>query len=500
MRLRFAGIPYELVENFDPRQPLLVGGTARSEETPGYLQVRIKRHRWFPKILKNKDPLVFSIGWRRFQSLPIYSIKDNNERHRMLKYTPEHMHCLAALWGPLAPAGTGVLAIQKATAQASHWRIAATGVVLQLDASLRIVKKLKLVGTPFKIHRHTAFVNGMFNSMLEVAKFEGAAVRTVSGIRGTIKKAVRPGTQPGARDGAFRASFEDKPLLSDVIFLRAWVQVDIPKFYAPVTNLLGPPESKPVREPKIQKLEKEAQNSGDVEQDISHNDNVRDTVLSKGDPEFQGDFIDFIPGTKFRGAKPGYIFTTRDKGTGYYLDDDETGSVPGKVGQGTELERTHAKSDTLPSGWVGMKTVADLRREAGIAAPRNSDSLYRQIERRPRVFNPLKIPASLQAALPFKTKPKVESKRNRKSLEQKRAVVLEPKERKVMSVVAQLNAIRNAKAKARQEQRTRYLQRAAKKAAAEEQWRSAYNKEERKKRYIKQGIEEKKAAKKLRGE
>lgn len=104
-----------------------------------------------------------------------------------------------------------------------------------MDKSVQIVKKLKLIGTPLKIFRKTAFLTGMFSSVIEASKFEGASIKTVAGIRGQIKKALHSSSVPA---GSVRATFEDKILASDTIFLRSWFAVPIPKFYAPVTNLL----------------------------------------------------------------------------------------------------------------------------------------------------------------------------------------------------------------------------------------------------------------------
>ncbi|KAI9890180.1 MAG: Glycoside hydrolase 2 (Mannanase, beta-galactosidase) [Vezdaea aestivalis] len=232
-RITIANVPHEFVANFNPRNPVVIGGLSDTEGRFGYLQVRIKRHRWHKKILKTNDPLIFSMGWRRFQVLPIYHLSDSRTRNRMLKYTPEHMHCFATFYGPLIAPNSGFSCVQSFSNKIGGFRIAATGVVEAVDSNTEIVKKLKLTGHPYKIFRNTTFVKDMFTSKLEIAKFEGASIRTVSGIRGQVKRAL---SKP---EGHFRATFEDRVLMSDIIFLRAWYPVKPHRFYNPVTNLLG---------------------------------------------------------------------------------------------------------------------------------------------------------------------------------------------------------------------------------------------------------------------
>ena len=234
VRIEIRGIPCEFSRYFVPAAPVILGGLMPHESGLAFVRLRVKKHRWFPKILKTNDPLFFSVGWRRFQSLPVYCVEDTNERQRMIKYTPEHMHCLAVTWAPVTPPNTGILAFQNVKSRQTNFRIAASGVVLELDHSCHVVKKLKLVGTPYKVFKNTAFLKGMFNSELEVARYEGAALRTVSGIRGMVKKALSAGK------GNFRATFEDKILMSDIVFCRAWVPVEPKKLYNPVTSLLVP--------------------------------------------------------------------------------------------------------------------------------------------------------------------------------------------------------------------------------------------------------------------
>ncbi|CAJ2679106.1 unnamed protein product [Trifolium pratense] len=247
LRLEVHNVPYEMVEHFDPYHPILVGGVGLGEENVGYMQARLKRHRWHKKVLKTRDPIIVSVGWRRYQTTPVYAIEDHNGRHRMLKYTPEHMHCLAMFWGPLAPPNTGIIAVQTLSNNQATFRITATAVVVEFNHAARIMKKIKLVGYPCKIFKKTALIKDMFTSDLEVPRFEGAAIRTVSGIRGQIKKVAKEelGNKPKrkggqTKEGIARCTFEDKILMSDIVFLRAWTQVEVPQFYNPLTTALQP--------------------------------------------------------------------------------------------------------------------------------------------------------------------------------------------------------------------------------------------------------------------
>jgi ribosome biogenesis protein BMS1 len=100
--------------------------------------------------------------------------------------------------------------------------------------------------------------------------------------------------------------------------------------------------------------------------------------------------------------------------------------------------------------WTAMKLNVELRAERSLPTPVGPrDSQYKPIERTKRHFNPLHVPASLQKALPFSSKPK-DGQTNtfhKKSYRAQRAaaVVLEADEKRRLTLMQQMATIRRDK-------------------------------------------------------
>jgi len=254
-------------------------------------------------------------------------------------------------------------------------------VVLETAPNFDIMKKLKLVGEPYKIFRNTAFIRNMFTSDLEVSKYARTKIQTVSGIRGEIKKAE-------GNKGDFRATFEDRILLSDLVVCKCWVGVQPKQFYHPVIDV----------------------------------------------PQ-----------------------------------------------------------------WRPAKLIGELRAQAGVLVPDKRDSQYgKQFVRPERRFNTLKIPKALESALPFKTKPKLDTKKRKNDLRSKVAIVSTDRERAINSLMTRLHTVRKEKKRIRQDASRKKKELKEKREQFIQDKRDANTAETKKKRYIKEGHQEKHRRKALR--
>ncbi|KAI3913253.1 hypothetical protein MKW92_046682 [Papaver armeniacum] len=243
LRFRVLGVPFEMVANHDPCQPILVGGISRAEDNVGHMQVRLTQHSWHTNRLKTKDPIIVSVGWRRYQTTPIY-YQDSNGRHEMLEYTPEDQPCLATFWGPLAPSGAGVVAVRSLAENKAPFRILATAELLDLNHTVKIVEKIKRIGTPCLILNETALIKDMFRSDDEVDQFRDVKVQTACGIQGEINEAAKPyllnfvqwnDGQP--REGIAKCTFDRIIHMSDTILMFEWTQVEVPCIFKTAPEL-----------------------------------------------------------------------------------------------------------------------------------------------------------------------------------------------------------------------------------------------------------------------
>ncbi|KAG9052125.1 Glycoside hydrolase 2 (Mannanase, beta-galactosidase) [Serendipita sp. 407] len=106
--------------------------------------------------------------------------------------------------------------------------------------------------------------------------------------------------------------------------------------------------------------------------------------------------------------------------------------------------------------WEGMRLTGQVRKEYDLSAPQNINSTYKSVIRPSRRFNPLKISKKLQKDLPYASKPRLAKPAKTKTYLQKRAVVLEPEEKRALTILQEMRALdkdKSIKRRDKQEER-----------------------------------------------
>lgn len=141
-----------------------------------------------------------------------------------------------------------------------------------------------------------------------------------------------------------------------------------------------------------------------------------------------------------------------------------------------------------------MRLTGQVRRDEGLKTPLDVNSTYKRIERAPRRFNTLKVPKKLQAALPYASKPKIMKAQHRQTYMQKRAVVMEPEEKKAIALLQQIRALRKDQVARRKEKQNERKESHRQKVAKEEAKKSEKEKEKRKEYMRAAGMKSKREA------
>lgn len=230
VKLEFTDIPAQFIQRLDPVKPIIIGTLFEEETKVSRQWIKIKKHRFYDRPLKSTDPYIISVGWRRFQTIPIYFNEDRGGRLVHLKYLKDLATNYATYYGPNSAINVGVTAFQHIKEELVAFRVSGTGVTLKEMGDGKVVKKLRVKGYPKEIHTRTAMIEGMFTSEVEANQFINAQVQTVSKIRGVIKAA--------DKNGIVRCSFEDQIRKSDIVFINGWVEVKPVEFFSEIKNFV----------------------------------------------------------------------------------------------------------------------------------------------------------------------------------------------------------------------------------------------------------------------
>lgn len=206
------------LQGFNFEKIIIIGTHLPSENIPTFLKGQVSKNKWQKYDLKSNDPYLISMGWFRFQTIPIFF--SSNKLLNGCKKTAE-----IGFFGPSVQAGSSFLIYDLS----SNYHILGSGNIQDASGNYVVKKRIKLVGYPKTINGQNVIIQSMFSTQKEGEKFLNAKIETASGLRGLIKTVV-------GKDGCVRAAFEGTLLMSDLIYLKCFIPIMPIKYYQNISK------------------------------------------------------------------------------------------------------------------------------------------------------------------------------------------------------------------------------------------------------------------------
>lgn len=244
--VHLANVPASFVEKRDATLPLIGFALLRHENKFTVVNCHVRKHSSFNEPVKSKDTLIVQVGFRRFETQPVFSEHNPmSDKHKYERFLQEDKFVVASFFGPMTYRPAPVLVFraqsslinnnnnnnstldqhqhQPCPASMNHEEtsvgmvripeteeLVATGHVLSTDPDRIILKTIILSGYIYRTHKRHAVVRYMFHNPGDVKWFKPVELWTKQGKKGVI-------VEPLGTHGYMKCRFDTQLKQFDVV-------------------------------------------------------------------------------------------------------------------------------------------------------------------------------------------------------------------------------------------------------------------------------------------
>ncbi|XP_077974539.1 pre-rRNA-processing protein TSR1 homolog [Styela clava] len=208
-------VPKVFVESHSSQ--IIIYGMFPHEQKMSVVHMALKRGqgRYEDIPVKNKDEMLFYVGFRRFRAKPLFSQHTNGDKHKMERYLQKESVSVASVYSQILFPPANVMMFKETSTGILP---IASGNVFKVDPDRVVTKRIVLSGHPFRIHKHLATIRYMFFNPDDILWFKPVELRTKWGRRGHIKEAL--GTH-----GHMKCTFDSQLTSQDTVLMNLYKRV-----------------------------------------------------------------------------------------------------------------------------------------------------------------------------------------------------------------------------------------------------------------------------------